>query len=410
MSWYLTRNLLVSILMLVLAFIFRNYLKTFSAEFRLLLIYVPYALLATLVALSIYYNRARLFVLSVSVALLYYLIQTYLQASLSKPDILFIYSLICIQFPILLSHLLFIKERGLLNRFGFLYCLLLPFNFLVAWYLLSYESEGLMTFVQNWAMVKPLDGYVMSFFSTIIFLMVFLTGVYRIEKQTDEFAARLLPVLIFSFVTLAFLGLEGISVCMFLAIPICLLMGVMETSYDMAFRDDLTGLLGRRALNERMKGLSRRYVIAMMDVDHFKKFNDTHGHDIGDEVLKMVAKQISAVGGGGTAYRYGGEEFSVIFAGKDIDYCEEYLEEVRENIEQYRMTIRNSGQRPDKEESGRERRGRRSKARNETSVSVTISIGMAEPDEDNTSPEQVLKAADTALYKAKKKGRNCLAF
>ena len=47
----------------------------------------------------------------------------------------------------------------------------------------------------------------------------------------------------------------------------------------------------------------------MMDVDHFKKFNDTYGHDIGDDVLKMVGMQINTIKGGGTAYRYGGEEF-----------------------------------------------------------------------------------------------------
>jgi diguanylate cyclase (GGDEF)-like protein len=94
---------------------------------------------------------------------------------------------------------------------------------------------------------------------------------------------------------------------------------MMGTSYDMAYRDELTGLLGRRALNDRLKGLARQYVIAKMDVDHFKKYNDTHGHDIGDEVLKMVARQIGAVGGGGTAYRYGGEEFCVVFAVKTLN-------------------------------------------------------------------------------------------
>ena len=61
----------------------------------------------------------------------------------------------------------------------------------------------------------------------------------------------------------------------------------------MAFRDELTGLPGRRALNERLQRLPRQYVLAMTDVDHFKKFNDTHGHDVGDEVLKLVAQGFS---------------------------------------------------------------------------------------------------------------------
>ena len=150
--------------------------------------------------------------------------------------------------------------------------------------------------------------------------------------------------------------------------------------------------------------------ILLLDIDHFKNFNDTHGHDIGDEVLKMVARQIDAVKGGGTAYRYGGEEFCVVYAGKDNDYCEPFLEQVRQNIENYRMTIRNEAQRPKTKSKAQQRRGRRTKNRKEASVSVTISIGIAESTGKQGKPEAVLKAADKALYKAKNKGRNCIAY
>ena len=75
---------------------------------------------------------------------------------------------------------------------------------------------------------------------------------------------------------------------------------VVHEAYQMAYRDELTGLPGRRALNDRLERLGRNYVIAMADVDHFKKFNDTHGHDVGDEVLKLVASQLRKVGGGYT--------------------------------------------------------------------------------------------------------------
>ncbi|MDP0971523.1 diguanylate cyclase, partial [Klebsiella pneumoniae] len=85
-----------------------------------------------------------------------------------------------------------------------------------------------------------------------------------------------------------------------------------------AFRDELTGLPGRRALNERTQRLGRNYVLAITDVDHIKRFNDTHGHDVGDQVLRLVASKLSKVNGGGRAYRYGGEEFAVVFAGKSL--------------------------------------------------------------------------------------------
>ena len=90
---------------------------------------------------------------------------------------------------------------------------------------------------------------------------------------------------------------------------------VLQDTFRMAFRDELTGIPSRRALNERLAALGNRYTIAMLDVDHFKNFNDTYGHDLGDQVLKMVAAHIAGVGGGGKAFRYGGEEFTVLFPG-----------------------------------------------------------------------------------------------
>jgi len=177
---------------------------------------------------------------------------------------------------------------------------------------------------------------------------------------------------------------------------------LVQDTFRMAFRDDLTGLPSRRDLNERMMGLGRRYVIAMVDVDHFKNFNDTYGHDLGDQVLKLVAMKLAAVEGGGTAYRYGGEEFTVLFPGRDIAPVMPHLEALRAAIEGYKIALR-APDRPDKPEPDTRKRGA---FREADSVSVTISIGVAERDDGLTTPEDVIKAADKALYRAKHKGRN----
>ena len=178
---------------------------------------------------------------------------------------------------------------------------------------------------------------------------------------------------------------------------------VAHEAYQMAFRDELTGLPGRRALNERMQRLGRNYVLAMTDVDHFKKFNDTHGHDVGDQVLRLVASKLAKVTGGGRAYRYGGEEFALVFAGKTLDECMPHLEAVREAIATYNIQLRNPD-RPADDQQGRQRRaGARA-----SSVSVTISIGAAQRLLEHRSAEQVLKSADQALYAAKGAGRNCV--
>lgn len=178
---------------------------------------------------------------------------------------------------------------------------------------------------------------------------------------------------------------------------------VAHEAYQMAFRDELTGLPGRRALNERMQRLGRNYVLAMTDVDHFKKFNDTHGHDVGDQVLRLVASKLSKVSGGGRAYRYGGEEFALVFAGKTLEECTPHLEAIRGVIAAYSIQLRNSD-RPNDDTQGRQRRG----AAAATAVSVTVSIGVCERQPDQRTPEEVLKAADQALYAAKGAGRNCV--
>jgi len=275
--------------------------------------------------------------------------------------------------------------------------------------LISAFPGELRTIIDSWLPVRPFSGLVLSLPAAALYLLVVSGCLYSIHKRGDDSARAVLVLALFSFITLALLHLPGISLVMFTALSLSLLVGILATSYDMAYRDELTGLLGRRALNDRLRGLAGQFVIAMMDVDHFKQFNDTHGHDIGDEVLKMVARHIGGVGGGGSAYRYGGEEFCVVFAGKDMEFCRPFLEAVRVAVEEYHMQLRDRAHRPKSARTAKDRRGRRAKPRQDTRVSVTISIGMAAPDSKNNTPGKVLGAADRALYRAKKRGRNRLA-
>ena len=269
-------------------------------------------------------------------------------------------------------------------------------------------QEQYVSTINSFIPIKSFSSYVLSTAASGAYLFVLLAGLLKLIKSDDNSVASLISVLLFSFITLALFDLPKISTVMFTAAGISLIFNLMSSSYDMAFRDELTGLLGRRALNDRLKGLGRRFAIAMMDVDHFKKFNDTYGHDIGDDVLKMVAKQINTIKGGGTAYRYGGEEFCIVFPGKSAKECVPFLELVRISIENYQMELRNFEHRPKSQKQGKERRGRRDKKRGNEFVSVTISIGVAERNEQNALLENVLKAADDALYEAKESGRNCI--
>ena len=179
-----------------------------------------------------------------------------------------------------------------------------------------------------------------------------------------------------------------------------LTIALIESSFKMAFNDELTGLPARRAMNEFLLKVGRRYTVAMVDVDHFKKVNDTHGHDVGDQVLRMVATCLRRVTGGGRAYRYGGEEFAVIFPSKDLERALPHLEELRETIGHAGFVVRGRKRPKQKPESTSK------KKTGKEMIQVTVSIGVATRDDKNTTPEQLLKAADQALYKAKKGGRN----
>jgi diguanylate cyclase (GGDEF)-like protein len=200
---------------------------------------------------------------------------------------------------------------------------------------------------------------------------------------------------------------------------------LIETSYVLAYHDELTGIHGRRAFNEALLSLDQQYAIAIVDIDHFKKFNDTYGHDVGDQVLCMVAKRLSQVGGDGQAFRCGGEEFAIVFRNTSAKEAFEHLDSLRQVIEKSTFQVRGSERRAERRAEKRSdpqnelRTGgsdRRKPTRKKTAsaspsqspdrLSVNVSIGVAEPSTRYRQPEQVIQAADQALYRAKNKGRN----
>ncbi|MFZ1918795.1 MAG: GGDEF domain-containing protein [Terriglobales bacterium] len=194
---------------------------------------------------------------------------------------------------------------------------------------------------------------------------------------------------------------------------------LIETSYVLAYYDELTGIRGRRAFNEALLSLDQQYAIAIVDIDHFKNFNDTYGHDVGDQVLCMVAARISKVAGGGQAFRCGGEEFAIAFRGISAKEAFEHLEALRRIIHDSTFRMRGGERRTalqveeaDRRKAADRRRPAKKKAvppplsRPPDGLSVTVSIGVAEPSTRYRQPEQVIQAADQALYRAKQRGRN----
>ncbi len=392
------------LLLLIASWFTLKKLAVLSSEYQVIARNIPYIVLPLSMLLSYQFNRSRSFSVALALLLSYWTIQTYLQTPLSEPPALYIYSAISLLLPLCLTVLIVTPERGIRNRYGMWSVgAVVSITFLAV----SGYHYNLGNAVARVAVLqpKPYAGYVLSIAaSTWILLFFIATTSQTFILQSKSVGASLFSFLISAIVLIKFYQ-PFISTVLFSTAAMALMIEVVRTSHQMAYRDDLTGLRGRRAFNEHLQGLGKLYTIAMLDVDHFKRFNDSYGHDVGDNVLQMVATHIGRVGSGGIAYRYGGEEFSIIFPNRRVEDCIDSLERLRENIANYELKLRDKKNRPQQDEEGKALRGG---AGERISVSVTISIGTAQSGADVNSPQEVVKTADNALYAAKKQGRNCI--
>jgi diguanylate cyclase (GGDEF)-like protein/PAS domain S-box-containing protein len=170
-----------------------------------------------------------------------------------------------------------------------------------------------------------------------------------------------------------------------------------EQLFAMANTDSLTGLANRRAFDAELERAwaetlraSGQMSLLLMDLDHFKSFNDTYGHQVGDDCLRAVASAIrrASIGDDPFVARYGGEEIAIVLRGADADQALQSAESVRQVIGELAVPHRGIG----------------------SSEQLTVSIGaataLARIGGTMRMPEALLASADAALYKAKKNGRN----
>lgn len=393
----------VPLLVLAGAFFFIPRVELLSPAHKELVIIAPYLAAVTGMFLAVHFHRGRPFTALLLASLFYYVYKTFLQYETSGYAFQSVYFSFALLLPFNFAMLAMMRERGILSVAGRLRFLALLIEAFLAWFACRHYAESILPPLTHKVFAaEVLDRLLLPqpvlLFALVMLLTITALAIRRQAPIESGFMGAVAALLI-SFNSLG----EPYSVAIFCtAAALIITLSILQDSYNMAFRDDLTGIPARRALNESLHGLGRRYVIAMLDVDHFKKFNDTYGHDVGDQVLKMVAKKMFDVRGGGKTYRYGGEEFTILFSGKRLADVLPHLEEVRRIIEEYRLSIRSSD-RPKDEKQGEGKRGSRGGT---TEVSVTVSIGVAESGDDQRTAAEVIKAADKALYRAKNRGRN----
>ncbi len=203
---------------------------------------------------------------------------------------------------------------------------------------------------------------------------------------------------------LSFLALSGPgrdhALTLLTAAALAIAAAVVLAAARAATRDHLTGLPGRQAFTEALAAAGSRFALGVADIDHFKRVNDTYGHPVGDQVLRMVAARLAELPGRATAYRFGGEEFTVLLPGRSAEDAVAVLDELRRAIAATPFFLRGPDRPPAKPDRPAKASGSRPQIR------VTVSIGVAARDHGGPPPAEVLSAADAALYRAKKAGRN----
>ena len=356
----------------------------------------PLVVFSAGVVLAWGFNRSRIVYALLALALANWALYRFTAPGLNAV----IYPAVACLLPLNLAAFPWLDERGLLTPRGLLRAGVLLLQ-VVAVALLTHPGFAGLARILRYS---PLDSIrlpalLLPQLALLFFLLAFLLLLFRYLLRQGAMEKGFLWALLAAFLGLN-AGAPSPAATIYLATAgLILAVSVIETSHAMAYRDDLTGLPARRALTEALLRLGNTYTIAMVDVDHFKSFNDTYGHHVGDQVLRMVASRLARVAGGGKAFRYGGEEFAVLFPGATTDDALPHLEALRQEIESTAFAVRGPG-RPRRKPKEPIATGPLKK------VSITVSVGVAEPTARTSTPAAVIAAADQALYRAKKAGRN----
>jgi diguanylate cyclase (GGDEF)-like protein len=380
--------------------------------------FLPFVILPIGAILSLWFNRGRVFLSLTSLFIAY---MGYFVATRDHVDPFAgeaVRSAIAIFIPLNVTLMLALPERGVLHFRSYRWLLLILVETLFTAWVANAGNNTLsgtvwITVFDHW-LLKPDPT---PFLGDLLFATGIALAVGRIFERQLPLEVGLGSALLAFIMAYSWAESPGGFTIFFSASGLILLLSVLQESHRMAFRDELTSLPGRRMLEEQMLGMGPAFTIAMVDIDHFKKFNDTHGHDVGDQVLRMVGARLADIAGGGRAYRYGGEEFAILFPDKTVEETLPHLENLRTAIANYVLIARTQ----DRRQAEREREDRRMKSGERSdatsgaagrsiteseSLSVTVSIGVAERNRRLHTPAAVLRAADEALYRAKHAGRN----
>lgn len=360
-------------------------------------IFLPVALALLVISLTLHFNRSPIFFYAVLIII------ANISLGLELANTNLAYALLSSFLPLLLLCLTVLPDRGIFSLKAIPAYAIIALAIIFSITTANISPQWLTAILlSDWFPARYFDWTSQSQSVLFISLSTFISMIVLYFLKPSPHMAAGLGILIMLSIQLHHGDVDrSLNVFSSTALLMCLY-GVLQESWRMAYLDELTELPARRALREKFQMMSGLYTVAMLDVDHFKKFNDTYGHDTGDAVLRMIATKLKKVSGGGIPYRYGGEEFSIVFNGKNKQDASVHLETLRETIANTPFTVNRT--------SSRRKNDKKVKPSKNKTVSVTVSIGVSDSTTKSSSPWDILKFADKALYRAKGKGRNCVCI
>ena len=200
-------------------------------------------------------------------------------------------------------------------------------------------------------------------------------------------------------------GPESVESTVYLTMAgLMLIVNLVEKSYALSLLDNVTYLPARRAMRHEIRRAGSSYALALVGVDHYKTLHDRYGRDASDRVMKKIANHLRMVGRHARAFRYSGENFALVFAGKGRNEVLGDLEDLRADIEDFRFAMR-----PKAAENGKREGAKYPSVR----WSLTVTVGVAEVEEKSgwwfARYGVINRAARSALHRGQKAGGNTVS-
>jgi diguanylate cyclase (GGDEF)-like protein len=359
--------------------------------------WVAYIVLAVGAGVAVLYRRGRALFALATLLIAYGSQQLWLQQGLLTPAARSVYFALAIFVPLNLALLAVLPERGTINRSGALRLAVIVLEAALIGVIVA-AGGGF-----DWASGKflPVGIGALPHAGVLVIVASVIAALAGAIRSRSAVSASCAGAIV-AFVVAAHVPTASYTWSIFTtAAGLMVTIAVLHDAFRVAFRDRQTGLPNRRALEERLEALPRKYALAVVDIDRFGEFNSAQGTELGDHALKMVAARIQHGAGRGNAYRVGGEEFVVVLPRVSAEHALTRLEALRENVESYLLALRAP------ERVKNTKRARRPGGwKGSDTLSVTISIGVADNRSGPAAPRAVLEEAERALQRAKELGRN----